>query len=254
MRFLNPKTDYAFKKIFGSDHSHEILVSFLNAILGLSSPYCIAEVEILDPYQAPRIQGMKESFVDVRARDENGKNYIIEMQVLNMQGFEQRVLYNACKAYANQLGSSEAYHLLTEVIALTITDFVMFKDDVGIINTFKMRSSKGAVYHDDLELVFVELPKFTKKEQQLSTDQDRWLYFLKKARDLKMIPPVLQENPSIVRAFEIADYSNMTREEEDTLQQRVFFTESWNNVRQKALSDGWEQGMERGMDEQEQLS
>ncbi|MDX8406650.1 MAG: Rpn family recombination-promoting nuclease/putative transposase, partial [Mariprofundus sp.] len=90
MRFLNPKTDFAFKRIFGSAESSDILISFLNAILGLQSPFCIAEVTIIDPYRAPKIKGMKDTYLDVQAKDEQGKSYIIEMQVLNVEGFEQR--------------------------------------------------------------------------------------------------------------------------------------------------------------------
>ena len=85
MRFLNPKTDFAFKKIFGSSESTEILLSFLNAILGLELPYRLRELTILDPYNAPKIRGMKDTYLDVKARDEQGKDYIIEMQVRNRQ-------------------------------------------------------------------------------------------------------------------------------------------------------------------------
>ena len=118
MKFLNPKTDFAFKKIFGSEESGDILLSLLNALLGLQTPYRLIEVTILDPYLAPKIRGMKDSYLDVRAKDERGKSYIIEMQVLNVAGFEKRVLYNACKAYAGQLSSGDDYHLLTDVIAI----------------------------------------------------------------------------------------------------------------------------------------
>jgi predicted transposase/invertase (TIGR01784 family) len=100
MQFINPLTDYAFKKIFGSAESEDILLSFLNAVLGLQAPWRLCEVKIQDPYLAPPILGMKETFVDVRATDEQGKHYIIEMQVLPVAGFEQRVLYNSCKKYA----------------------------------------------------------------------------------------------------------------------------------------------------------
>ena len=77
MRFLNPKTDFAFKRIFGLERRTDILLSFLNAILGLRSPYRIAELTILDPYLAPKIRGIKDTYLDVRAQDEQGKSYII---------------------------------------------------------------------------------------------------------------------------------------------------------------------------------
>ncbi len=89
--FINPKTDFAFKKIFGSPQSKDILISFLNAMLYEGDP-TIQDLRILDPYQAPRIEGVKESYLDVKAELNNGKAVIIEMQVLNVLGFKKRVL------------------------------------------------------------------------------------------------------------------------------------------------------------------
>ena len=126
MKFINPKTDFAFKKIFGSDQSKDILISFLNSIL-YEEKNVIEDVEILNPYQAPPIRGIKDTYLDVRAKINGGKTVIIEMQVLNVEGFEKRILYNAAKAYSIQLETGENYNLLNPVIALTITDFTMFE-------------------------------------------------------------------------------------------------------------------------------
>ena len=102
MIFINPKTNFAFKKIFGSDQSHDILISFLNAILYNGQP-TIQSLEILNPYTAPQIRGIKDSYLDVRALLNSGQTVIIEMQVLNVEGFEKRILYNAAKANPTQL-------------------------------------------------------------------------------------------------------------------------------------------------------
>ena len=190
MRFLNPKTDYAFKKIFGSEASQDILISFLNAILDLTGNDAIVEVAILDPRLAPKIEGMKDSYLDVRVKDQRGRSYIVEMQVLNVEGFEKRVLYNACKAYVNQLSKGDPYSLLSDVVAVTITDFTMFPDLTRVVSHFGLRAAENpAICHKDLELVFAELPKFTKTEAELANTLDRWLYFLKTARDLTAIRP-----------------------------------------------------------------
>jgi predicted transposase/invertase (TIGR01784 family) len=125
MIFINPKTDFAFKKIFGSEQSKDILISFLNALLYEARPV-IEDLQILNPYLAPRIRGVKDTYLDVKAKLQDGTTVIIEMQVLNVEGFEKRILYNATKAYSIQLDSGEDYKLLEPVIALTITDFEMF--------------------------------------------------------------------------------------------------------------------------------
>lgn len=100
MKFLDVKTDFAFKKVFGSEDSGDILLSFLNAVLDFPDGRRIADLAIVDPYNIPLLKGMKDTYVDVKANLEDGSRVIIEMQVLNVEGFEKRILYNAAKNYA----------------------------------------------------------------------------------------------------------------------------------------------------------
>ncbi|MCP2729136.1 Rpn family recombination-promoting nuclease/putative transposase [Limnofasciculus baicalensis] len=93
MNFINPKTDFAFKRIFGSEQNKDILISFLNGIL-YEGKSTIKNLEILNPYQAPKIRGVKDTYLDVKAVLDNEQTVIIEMQVLNVEGFEKRILYN----------------------------------------------------------------------------------------------------------------------------------------------------------------
>ena len=122
MSFINPKTDFAFKKIFGSTDSKDILISFLNALL-YEGQTIIDDLEIIDPYSAPSIPSLKDTFLDVKAKISGNKIVIIEMQVLNVVACDKRVVYNAAKTFATQLKSGEGYSRLNPVIALTITDF-----------------------------------------------------------------------------------------------------------------------------------
>ena len=235
MRFLNPKTDYAFKKIFGSEASQDILISFLNAILDLTCEELIVDVVILDPHLAPKIEGMKDTYLDVRVKDQRDRSYIVEMQVLNVEGFEKRVLYNACKAYVNQLGIGVPYHVLTEVVAVTITDFTMFPDLLRVVSRFRLRADENsAICQKDLELVFAELPKFTKKEADLTTTLERWLYFLKTADDLTVIPESLAVEPAIVHAFELAERSGLSVDELDYIETRERWIADQKYIQSKA--------------------
>ncbi|NQZ08045.1 MAG: Rpn family recombination-promoting nuclease/putative transposase [Algicola sp.] len=252
MQFLNPRTDFAFKKIFGSADSKDILLSFLNAILNLKSPYAIVDITIVDPYQAPKIAGLKHSYLDVKAVDENGKSYIIEMQVLNVESFEKRILYNACKGYANQISKGEDYHLLTDVIAITVTNFVLFPERSSVISKYKLRAEDGDVYCDDLELVFAELPKFELSHEQLESIVDKWLFFLKHADDLTMIPDSLSNVPEIKRAFDIANRASWTQKEleeqeryEITIQdQRGAISLAEKKAAEKGKTEGKMEGLE----------
>jgi len=243
MRFINPKTDYAFKKIFGSEQSHSILISFLNAILYNAKPQ-IATIEILNPYLAPQIRGIKDTYLDIKATLDNRTTVIIEMQVLNIEGFEKRILYNAAKAYSIQLGQGQDYTLLDPVIALTITDFEMFPELNQLISRFILKEKDFLVDYpnNDIELVFVELPKFHKSVEALESLADKWLYFLKCARQLDIVPESMNLVPEIKQAFEIANEINLTRDELEGMAKQEIFIHDQRNAIKKALNTGKTEG------------
>jgi predicted transposase/invertase (TIGR01784 family) len=255
MIFINPKTDFAFKKIFGSEQSKGILISFLNSIL-YDGQSIIQDLTILNPYQAPKILGMKDSYLDVKARLSNGNWVIIEMQVLNVEGFEKRVLYNATKTYAAQLNRGNQYDVLNPVIALTITDFKMFDDIDTPISRFVLKEKNSLVEYpiQDLELVFVELPKFTTTLCDLTTLTDKWLYFLQNAPDLTVVPETMGEVVEIQQAFDIANEAGLTREELDELERQLIYIQDQRGAityavrvaAEKAKEEGVEEGIEEG--------
>jgi predicted transposase/invertase (TIGR01784 family) len=215
----------------------------------LEGEAALQELIILDPYQAPKIQGMKDTYVDVKAKDGHGRWYIIEMQVLNVEGLEQRILYNACKTYAAQLDSGERYRELTDVIAITITDFIMFPERPGIVSQFQLRAEDGGLYSDDLALVFAELPKFNKTEDQLHSIQDKWFYFLQQARSFDHEPAALATEAPIHHALSIANRAGLSREELDAQEKREIFIGDQRNAHDKALNRGRAEGHEKGRQE-----
>jgi predicted transposase/invertase (TIGR01784 family) len=247
MLFINPKTDFAFKKIFGSDQSHGILISFLNGILYAGQP-TIQDLDILNPYQTPRILGLKNTYLDIKAQLATGETVIIEMQVLNVAGFEKRILYNAAKAYSIQLKAGEDYPLLNPVIALTITDFTMFPDLETVISRFILKEKHHLIDYpiDDLELVFVELPKFQQPLDQLHTLTEKWLYFLQHARDLSVVPRTMGDVVEIQQAFAMANQANLSPEELDELEHQLMFIQDQRGAMTKATQQGIQQGIQQG--------
>jgi predicted transposase/invertase (TIGR01784 family) len=250
MIFINPKTDFAFKKIFGSEQSQDILVSFLNGILYGGEPI-VQSVDILNPYQAPRIRGMKDTFLDVKATISGGQTVIIEMQVLNVEGFEQRVLYNAAKAYSTQLKIGDDYTLLNPVIALTITDFEMFQDLDAVISRFVLKEKQCLTDYaiEGLELVFVELPKFQQALNQVTGLTDQWIYFLQNARQLQSVPASMKQVSAIQQAFTVANQANLSPEELEDLENREMFIHDQRNAIVKGTKQGLEQGRQEGRQE-----
>lgn len=244
MRFINPKTDFAFKKIFGDEQNKEILISFLNAILYQGNS-AIESLEILNPYQPPKIRGVKDTYLDIRAKLNNEQTVIIEMQVLNVEGFEKRILYNAAKAYSIQLDTGADYTLLNPVIALTITDFEMFPNLDKVISRFLLKERDYLVDYliYDIELVFVELPKFGKKLEELETLTDKWIYFLKNAKSLEVVPEQMGEVQAIKKAFEVANRADLTREELEDLEHQEIYIQDQRNAISKAVKQAVSQAM-----------
>jgi predicted transposase/invertase (TIGR01784 family) len=251
MRFLDVKTDYAFKRVFGSASSVPLLISFLNAILDYTGDDAIVDLTILDPYLAPKLQGMKDTYVDVRAKLANGSSVIIEMQVLNVKGFEQRVLYNAAKEFSNQLQTGQAYKLLNPVIAITFTDFEMFSDIAHYQSNFVMQEKTQFIqYSDDIELVFIELPKFNKALDKLNDIKDKWIYFVKNAGKLDYIPDELQE-PCIQDALALVNEASLSKEELELQHRRHDFILLQQGSLELAEAKGIEQGIEMGIEQGE---
>ena len=205
MKFVDPKNDVAFKKIFGDSHKTEILISFLNSILELPSP--IASLTIVSPNQVPRIDGLKETVLDVKAIDVNEREFIVEMQVEGNEMFSKRALYYAAKSYVGQIKKSENYSNLKPVYFVGILDFNLFDGENYITRHIIINQQSGAQDLQDIELNFIELKKFNKEDVELTSVMDKWIYFIKNAEDLKIVPAVMTE-PEIKEAFETADQHN----------------------------------------------
>ena len=246
MNFLDIKTDFAFKKVFGSEGSKDLLISFLNSVIEFDQQQTITDLTIVDPYSIPLLKGMKDTFVDVKAELSDNTKVIIEMQVLNHEGFEKRVLYNAAKNYSLQLKKGDPYHLLNPVIALTITDFILFENTDELINNFKLLEKNHFIqYSDDIELIFIELPKFHKTEPELSSIQDKWLYFIKNAGNLDYIPKNLDQE--LEKAFNIANEANLSEEELELQHKKKDFIYIQKSSIEFATKTGMEQGLEKGL-------
>ncbi|MEI6790848.1 MAG: Rpn family recombination-promoting nuclease/putative transposase, partial [Myxococcaceae bacterium] len=202
-RFLNPKNDLAFKRIFGTEKNQDILIHFLNDILKLSkSP--IQEIQFLPTVQIPEVAAQRMSAIDVLCQDQSGKRFIVEMQVESEPGFEKRAQYYAAKAYVEQRGKEEVYADLKSITFLAITSHTLFPNKNAYLSQHRMLDIETHE-HDLVEFnfAFLELTKFKKKKNELGNLIDKWAYFLKNASktteaDLKEI--VGQDN-IIARAF-----------------------------------------------------
>ena len=245
MIFINPKTDYAFKKIFGSSESKDILMSFLNALIYKGNS-TIEDLEIINLNLPLKAEGLQDSCMDVKVKLQDDTLVIIEIQVLNIQSFGKRAFYNAANTYAFQLQAAQSYRLVEPVIALTITDFEMFANSEDFMSRFVLKEvNENFTYPEkNLDLVFVELPKFMKQEHELETLADKWIYFMKNARSLTSVPEIMDSIPEIHKAFDMANQANLSSEEADNLDRIEQFIYDQQRAIVKAVQEGIEEGMQ----------
>lgn len=245
MRYLDPKNDLTFKKVFG-EHPH-LLISFLNALLPLEVGAEIAEIEYLPAQLTPRSPLMKNSIVDVRCTDKKGRQFIVEMQMLWTDSFKSRVLFNASKAFVKQLGKSKNYERLQPVYALSLVN-QNFEHDTDehyhhysiIHNELTGKKLEG------LEFVFIELQKFKAKNLTEKKIQILWLRYLTEIEDQSTyVPEALLENPLLNEAVECLQESAFTNEELEE------YDKHWDSVRIEATikADALRQGLAMGIEE-----
>jgi predicted transposase/invertase (TIGR01784 family) len=203
-KFLDPKNDFAFKQVFGTEKNKDILIHFLNDMIPFPGGSKIKTVSFLKPSQDPDAAARKQSIVDVLCVDEKGCQYIVEMQVANTQGFEKRAQYYAAKAYVTQMDEGDAYHKLKEIIFLAITDFVMFPDTPEYKSDHLILEKNSLENHlKDFYFCFLELPKFKKTIHELVTPIEKWTYFFKYAptTSLEELREVIGDYPIIEKAY-----------------------------------------------------
>ena len=242
MRYLDPKNDLTFKKVFG-EHPH-LLKSFLNALLPLPQGEYIESLEYLPTEMVPQIPLLKHSIVDVRCIDNKGRQFIVEMQMLWTDSFKQRVMFNATKAYVRQLDKAEKYELLQPVYALSLVNEIFEPNINEYYHHYRIVHTE---YNDKqlegLEFVFVELPKF--KAQNLTEQklQVLWLRYLTEIKDGTVnIDEALLQNPEIKEALDYIQESAFTSAELES------YDKYWDSIRsEKSLLQGAEdRGMEKG--------
>jgi len=252
MQFADPRTDFAFTLIFGNENAKEVLISFLNAVIGLEGIHAIAAVNILNPYQAPKISALKRSFLDVKCRDNRGVEFVVEMQVQYTEGFAKRIQYNACKAYVGQIPMGTDYPKLNQVIAITILDFTMFKEFEHYLSCHEFRETiTNNHYLDEIRHHLIELPKFKKTEAELETPIEKWCYFLKYAGGLEIIPEKLRQEP-YRKAFEIASRANMTKEEWEEYDAAGIKMQDERGAISAAQKQSLQQGIQQGIQQGKQ--
>jgi len=247
--YLDPKNDLTFKRVFG-EHP-DLLIDFLNSVMPLSPDRWIEELEYLSAEQVPDVAGKKNSLVDVKCKDKSGRVFIIEMQMLWTDDFENRIVFNASKAYVRQLDKSQSYHLLQPVYTLAILNENFNSDDERFYHHYSIvnREHTDEVI-EGLQFVLVELKKFKSEKWSERKIATLWLRFLKEVDErMTVLPAELAENEQISRAAELCMEGAFSPEELAT------YEAYWDWVRiEKTIREGTEARVRaEGKTERDQL-
>jgi PD-(D/E)XK nuclease family transposase len=225
MAFADLKNDFVFRRIFATHP--EILRGLLNDLLDRRDENAIVSIEYLPSEQLPLVTGAKLSILDVRCKERAGTTFVVEMQLIHVAGFINRVVYNACKAYADQLKAGEPYTKLTDVVAISICDFDLWPDAeqdhqklsrVPMLSRWYMTESisdnhrlpenkSGANRLLQVQYAFLELPKLPKRKPDTGALQWAWLFV--HAPELTEVPADLPPGP-YREALELANEATFT--------------------------------------------
>ena len=259
-KFLDPKNDIAFRRIFGNEKNKDILIHFINDVLGLKGKDTIQEVTFQPTIQDPIISSKKQSIVDVLCKDASGVQIIVEMQVSPQEGFAKRAQYYAAKAYSRQLNKGKEagsrYQDLKAIVFIAICDSTMFKDKKEYLSHHVILDQE--TYSQDLEdfsFTFIELSKFTiNRIEELSNIVEKWCYFFKHAEDTKEedVSKIVGGDIVIERAYEELNQFSWSEEElifYENEEKRIMDNQAaedyvFNQGREEAREEGMQQGKE----------
>ena len=251
MKYLDPKADLTFKKIFGNHPAR--LISLLNALLPLSEEEQIQEIKYLPTELVPQLEGGKNTIVDVLCTDVRGRKFCVEMQMEWSEAFQQRVLFNASKLYVSQAMKREKYSDLQPVYSLNLVNDIFERDTPEFIHNYRIVHDKDSnKVIEGLHFTFIELPKFTPHSISDKRMMVLWLRFLTEINaNTQEIPSDLLRDPEIGKAVEELKISGFTDAELRA------YDKFWDSVRvektlqydsyQQGMAKGIKQGMEEGM-------
>ncbi len=214
MKFVDVTNDIAFRKIFGNENKKISLISFLNAVIKLPFDNTVVDVDILNPYQLAKLSTGKVTIVDVKAKDKLGNTFIVEMQIAEPDYFHKRILYYTSQIYVSQIGEGKHFSKLNPVYFIGILEFEIGNNPNYTSCHKVMDVETNEQIIQDVEFNFIELPKFTKKLEELSTPIDQWTYFIKNAENLDVIPENVNDE-GLKEAYKEADKHNWTQSELD---------------------------------------
>lgn len=206
-KYLNPFTDFGFKKIFGEEASKPLLIDFLNALL--PHPHKVADLSFKNNEQLGLNEFDRKAIYDIYCESETGEKFIVELQKAKQNYFKERTIYYATFPIREQAEKGEWNYHLKAVYCIGILDFTF--DDYEtepekneVVHTIMLKNQNGMTFYEKLTFIYLEMPNFKKAETELADRLDKWLYFIKHLEDFQSIPSIFSDEV-FNQAFEKAE-------------------------------------------------
>ncbi|MCU0338925.1 MAG: Rpn family recombination-promoting nuclease/putative transposase [Spirosomaceae bacterium] len=219
-KYLNPYTDFGFKKLFGEEANKDLLVDFLNQLL--PERHQITELAFRNVEGLPEIAHDRKAIFDIHCQTQSGERIIVEMQKAKVKFFKDRSLFYSTFPIREQAKRGDWDFRLAPIYMIAILDFQYDEQEEKqkFLRSVKLKDQDGDIFYDKLNFKFIQMPLFNKGEDELESHFDKWIYFLKKLEDFDDIPTILRE-PIFEKAFEVAELANMTAQQYEIYQESL---------------------------------
>lgn len=246
-KYINPYTDFGFKKLFGEEANKDLLIDFLNQLL--PAKHKIVNLTFKSPEQLGEISSDRRAIFDIHCKNNKGERFIVEMQKAKLKFFKDRSIFYTTFPIKEQAEKGDWNFKLNPIYCVAILDFI-FDDDreqKNHVSHVQLKDQYCQIFYDKLTYIFFEMPRFTKQEEEIENHFDKWLYFLKHLEDFENIPGILKENV-FLKAFEIAEIANFDQK------QLLDYEESLKHYRdlKGAMDSSFEDGELKGRKEGEE--
>jgi predicted transposase/invertase (TIGR01784 family) len=247
-RFINPYTDYGFKKLFGEEGSKPLLIDFLNELL--PAQHHIADLSFYPSERLPETEESRKAIFDIYCRSSSGERFIVEMQKAEQDYFKDRMVFYSTFPIREQAQQGRWDFKLAAVYCIGLLDFEFAPAEGApqVLTRVQLKDDRNAVFYDKLTYIYLQMPVFTKTEAQLTTRFDKWLYFLKNLENLSQIPAILNE-PVFLEGFRRAEIASFNTGELAAYEHSLMVFRDLVNVIDTAQRKGREEGLEQGLEQ-----
>jgi len=247
-RYINPLTDFGFKRLFGTEPNKVLLIDFLNQIL--PAQHQIKELSYSSSERIGQVDLDRKAIFDLYCIGQSGERFIVELQKAKQNYFKDRSIYYASFPIQEQALKGEWNYKLEPVYTVGILDFIFddHKEEERLLHKIELKNQNCEVFYDKLKFFYIELPKFNKKEEELETQFDKWLFVFKYLSKLTERPKALQEK-IFEKLFEAAEIAKFSREERFAYEDSLKYYRDIKNVVDTSKLEGVNEGRLEGIRE-----